>query len=479
MADVFGYSRMMGEAEERTVRTFRGHRAVFDELLKAHRGRIFNTAGDAILAEFPSAVEAVRCATEIQAALRTRNEQLPEAQRMWFRIGINLGDVIVQGGDLLGDGVNVAARIQTVAEPGGVCISGSVYDQIQNKLTLQIRQLGEKKFKNIAQPVRTFSISDADGSALPSGARWRGQPGARLAARTGIGVLVFALAAGAYWLYTDREGKAAEQARLEQTQRAADMQRKAELDKAVSQKEAKLLAELQSAKDALTQAEASKRKAEQERVAAETAQREARMQGELKAAKDALVRAEQNEKQANDARKAANAALETAAGSAGKSADAQRRLAAPASGPGAAKATTEPKAEPKSVAEPKAPAQVAIAPHSATHAAAKGSGRWDGAYPGRMCTTNLDRSPRCWDVILTVHQGTLAAAWASSFSSEPSRLRGTIASDGVVKIELEGHSTTGRPIRGTASGALAGNTMTVSGAWGNNAPITGTWSLNP
>ena len=99
MADVAGYSRMMGENEERTVQTLRGHREIFDALLGLHRGRIFNTAGDAILAEFPSAVEAVRCATEIQAALRTRNEHLPEEQRMWFRIGINLGDVIVQGGD--------------------------------------------------------------------------------------------------------------------------------------------------------------------------------------------------------------------------------------------------------------------------------------------------------------------------------------------------------------------------------------------
>src|SRR5262249_6746611 len=131
IADVYGYSRMMGENEERTVHILRGHRAVFDDMLKAHRGRVFNTAGDAILAEFPSAVEAVRCATEIQAALRTRNEHLPEDERMWFRIGINLGDVVVQDGDLLGDGVNVAARIQTVAEPGGICISGSVYDQIQ------------------------------------------------------------------------------------------------------------------------------------------------------------------------------------------------------------------------------------------------------------------------------------------------------------------------------------------------------------
>src|SRR5450755_1076817 len=163
MADVVGYSKMVGENEERTIEVLRGHRDVFDEILKVHRGRVFNTAGDAILAEFPSAVEAVRCANEIQAALRTRNEHLPEEQRMWFRIGINLGDVIIQGGDLLGDGVNIAARSQTIADPGGVCISGSVYDQIQNKLTLQIKQLGEKSFKNIALPVRTFSISDHDG----------------------------------------------------------------------------------------------------------------------------------------------------------------------------------------------------------------------------------------------------------------------------------------------------------------------------
>src|SRR5450432_4945089 len=175
MADVVGYSKMMGENEERTIEVLRGHREIFNEILKVHLGRVFNTAGDAILAEFPSAVDAVRCATEVQAALRTRNDHLPPEQRMVFRIGVNLGDVIVQGGDLLGDGVNVAARIQTVAEPGGICISGSVYDQIQNKLSLQFRQMGEKSFKNIAQPIRTFSISDDDGSHSPSGARWRGE----------------------------------------------------------------------------------------------------------------------------------------------------------------------------------------------------------------------------------------------------------------------------------------------------------------
>src|SRR5437762_2839939 len=224
MADVAGYSRMMGENEERTVQTLRGHREVFDGLLKAHRGRVFNTAGDSVLAEFPSAVEAVRCATEIQTALRTRNEHMPESERMWFRIGINLGDVIVQGGDLLGDGVNVAARIQSIAEPGGVCISGSVYDQIQNKLTLQIKQLGEKTFKNIAQPVRTFSISDeGDGSPRAGMGRWsRSRSGPIVA--TAIGVIALVAVAGTgYWFYRDHAARAAEETRLaDEAQRVAD-----------------------------------------------------------------------------------------------------------------------------------------------------------------------------------------------------------------------------------------------------------------
>src|SRR5216683_7142212 len=117
-ADVAEFSRLMAEDEEQTLRTFRAHAQVFESLVAMHRGRIFNTAGDAILAELSSAVEAVRCATEIQAALRTRNDQLPESRQVQFRIGVNLGDVMVQEQDLLGDGVNVAARLQSAAAPG-------------------------------------------------------------------------------------------------------------------------------------------------------------------------------------------------------------------------------------------------------------------------------------------------------------------------------------------------------------------------
>lgn len=470
MADVFGYSRMMGENEERTVQTLRGHREVFDELLKAHRGRVFNTAGDAILAEFPSAVEGVRCATEIQTALRTRNEHLPEDQRMWFRIGINLGDVIVQGGDLLGDGVNVAARIQTIAEPGGICISGSVYDQIQNKLTLQIRQLGEKSFKNIAQPIRTFSISDDSGAPRPIGTRWQTPRKGPVVAMAATVLVLLGLGAAGFWLYRDYTLRVAEETRrAEETKRAAEAQLKVEQAKAAQateQREAKLLAELQSAKDALTQAEASKRKAEQDRVVAEAAQREARLQSELKATKDALQKSAENEKKAEEARQAAAEAMKTAEAAAKRVADAERTAAARA---------------PKSGVENRGPTQVAAASRSSAGgqaAAATGVDRFDGAYLGRMCSVNPDGSPRCWSVGMTVSHGTLSATWPTRYNNEPAHAKGTISADGAVKIALDGYQVNGRAITGGMEGSAADNKITASGAWSNNAPINATWSLN-
>jgi len=211
-ADVAEFSRLMGEDEEDTLRTFRGHKQVFESLVAMHRGRIFNTAGDAILAEFNSAVEAVRCATDIQAALRTRNDKLPPARQVRFRIGINLGDVMVQGVDLMGDGVNVAARLQTAAEPGGICISGSVHDQIRNKLSLSFLSLGEKSFKNIQQPVRTFSISEIEGGGTLPATQPEAPHAKSNPAKWIIAAVVLLLAGGGYWAYTIHQRDTAGQA---------------------------------------------------------------------------------------------------------------------------------------------------------------------------------------------------------------------------------------------------------------------------
>jgi adenylate cyclase len=157
-ADVKGYSHLMGEDEEGTLRTLTAYREVTDALIYQHRGRIVGTAGDSVLVEFASVVDAVRCAVEIQQQLKAKNADLPAQRRMEFRIGINLGDVMVDGEQIYGDGVNIAARLESLAEAGGIYLSGTVYDQIENKLALNYEYLGEQTVKNIAKPVRVYRV---------------------------------------------------------------------------------------------------------------------------------------------------------------------------------------------------------------------------------------------------------------------------------------------------------------------------------
>jgi class 3 adenylate cyclase len=166
--DAVGYSRMMHADEEGTLRTLAGHRKTIDAIIEKRGGRIFGTAGDSVLAEFASPVECVRCATEVQEALLERNRELPEDKRMLFRIGINLGDITVKEGDLLGDGVNIAARLESICAPGGIVISGSVHDQVLGKLPLGFKDLGPQNLKNISRPVRAYSIVEGAATPLPS-----------------------------------------------------------------------------------------------------------------------------------------------------------------------------------------------------------------------------------------------------------------------------------------------------------------------
>jgi len=158
-ADVFGYSRLTAENEEDALRTLKAHRAVIDRLIARHDGRIFTTAGDSVLAEFGSAVEAVRCAITIQEELRVRNAQIDEKRRMDFRIGINVGDVLVDGNNLYGDGVNIAARLESIAAPGSICISGSVFALVKNKLSYGFEDIGLQTMKNIPEPVPAFRLA--------------------------------------------------------------------------------------------------------------------------------------------------------------------------------------------------------------------------------------------------------------------------------------------------------------------------------
>src|ERR1700743_715022 len=158
-ADIAGYSRLVAEDEEETLRRLASYRQVTDDFISRYGGRIFNTAGDAVLAEFSSAVEAVRCAIDIQESLRTRNLAYPPSRHMSFRIGITIGDVVERDGDLLGDGVNIAARLEGLAEVGGICISRAVHEQVANKLSVQFADIGEQEVKNIPTPVHAYMVA--------------------------------------------------------------------------------------------------------------------------------------------------------------------------------------------------------------------------------------------------------------------------------------------------------------------------------
>src|SRR4029450_9562120 len=166
-ADVQGYSRLMGDNEEATVERLTAYREVMAALIQKHRGRGVDAPGDNLLADFASVVDAVQCGVAIQRELAGRNAALPDHRRMLFRIGINLGDVLVEGERIYGDGVNIAARMEALAEAGGICISGTVYDQIETKLALSYEYLGEQTVKNITTPVRAYRVlMDAAAAAL-------------------------------------------------------------------------------------------------------------------------------------------------------------------------------------------------------------------------------------------------------------------------------------------------------------------------
>src|SRR5215831_10160381 len=161
-ADVAGYSRLMGVDEEGTHARLRAHfRELVEPKIKEHRGRVVKNTGDGMLGEFPSVVDAVRCAVEAQRAMLDRNAEIPEDKRIVFRMGVNLGDVIIDGDDIYGDDVNIAARLEALAEPGGICISRVVRDQIRDKLPYLFADMGEQSVKNIARPVRVHAMSAA------------------------------------------------------------------------------------------------------------------------------------------------------------------------------------------------------------------------------------------------------------------------------------------------------------------------------
>jgi len=203
-ADVAGYSRLMGADEDGTLARLKAiRRELADPKIAEHRGRIVKTTGDGLLAEFPSVVDAVRCAAEVQRGMLDREPDSPDEQRIRLRIGINLGDVIAEGDDIFGDGVNVAARLEALAEPGGICVSGVVRDQIRGKLPYPLADTGEQSVKNIAEPIRVYAlppeaIADLPPSSITIPALRRGNT---TPITIGGAIATVLIAVGAWWLW--------------------------------------------------------------------------------------------------------------------------------------------------------------------------------------------------------------------------------------------------------------------------------------
>jgi class 3 adenylate cyclase len=298
-ADAVGYSRMMAADEEGTMKILSAHRSMIDGIIEFHEGRIINTAGDSVLAEFASPTQAVRCAVEIQDALKTRNDTLPEERRMHFRIGVNLGDVMVKGDDLLGDGVNVAARLEGIAEPGGIYVSSSVYDQIAGKLDLGFVDLGDQMLKNIDRPIRAYRV-DRDSRRVTVGKRKSGSGAGRwIAAAVALAVI----GAGAVWY---------------QGQQAASRQEESTKAKAAADAEiAKARAEAEEAKKTAAasaeSATAAQRALEEQRIAATRARAQAELSAARAEAEATRRKADAELSSATETRRAAEAAAKTAA----------------------------------------------------------------------------------------------------------------------------------------------------------------------
>jgi adenylate cyclase len=191
-ADVAGYSRLIETDEEGTLGRLKTLRAeVIDQRIAGHKGRIVKTTGDGLLVEFASVVDALRCAVELQAAMANSNAPLPPDRRIEFRMGINMGDIVVEDGDIFGDGVNVAARLEGLAEPGGICVSARVQEDASGRLDLAFEDMGEQALKNIGRPVRAYRVVTAAGSAVT-----RASPGPALPDKPSIAVLPFANMSG-------------------------------------------------------------------------------------------------------------------------------------------------------------------------------------------------------------------------------------------------------------------------------------------
>jgi class 3 adenylate cyclase len=465
-ADAVGYSQQTSIDEEATLRVLAAHRAVIDGIIAFHDGRIVSTAGDSVLAEFASPVEAVRCAVEIQEALKTRNDSLSADRRLQFRVGVNLGDVVVKNEDLLGDGVNVAARLESIADPGGVCISSSVYDQITGKLNLGFQDIGEQSLKNISRPIRAYRLAGTGAPLRPVLAPAR-RPTHR--ALWAIGILLLAAGLGIAtwqlgWLGTDSLRRPAAAAIPAATPANAVVSAPApdsadKLKAATEAATATMRIQMEEeAQRARRDAEAMRRATDAE-LARARAEADASRAARLKAEAEMMTERARMEADATTTRAKSEAAAMTRAAEADLARAAQARKDAEAAGPTALAAAS-------AVAKP-----TAAAASSAGSPPAGGASAYDGTWVvTRSCERTLDLDAFSDQFVTNIRGGEVAIERGKRDQPGYMTLHGRVADDG--GLALTGHNVSrskrnfGKEVQAGMSGSLAGKPAVLNGGWG-------------
>lgn len=431
-ADVKGYSRLMGDNETETVKTLTAYRKIIAELIHQHRGRVVDSPGDNILAEFASVVDAVQCAVALQKELQARNAELSENRRMQFRIGINLGDVIEEESRLYGDGINIAARLEALADPGGICISKTAFDQIETKLPLGYEYLGEKNVKNIARPVGAYrvlleprvTVVETEEKKCSSGEH---RLPSIIIPITIIVIAVLLTGAFAVWYFA-----------LRPVPPSRD-------DTDHKKIESQLLVQL----------EEQKRATEQAQRAAEEAKREAALQLQKQEAEQTLRRAQEERIRVDQERKMLQTetqAIETGKRQAEEEGARREQEKAGSIEPERKKLDNE-----KRIAE------------SAKH---------DGIYSGQLCNQIPSKEPFCWPVALVVRNGIAEGSWIGN-TQKTATVCGTVSADGSVQLKLATWTKTGSPVEATMTGRIVNHGITASGQWRGGFAVSGEWRRVP
>jgi class 3 adenylate cyclase len=520
-ADVTGYSRLMGNDEAATVTTLEAYKQVMFALIKQHRGRLIDSPGDNLLAEFGSVVDAVQCGVAVQNELKARNAYLPENRRMQFRIGINLGDVIEEGDRIYGDGVNIAARLESLSDPGGICVSRTAFDHIETKLPLGYEYLGEQTVKNIARPVGAYRVV-LEPRITVVGAGEKKIRSRRPLFLTIAVILILLAGATTIWHFvlqpppppsekpSPKKTESQPLAQLEAQKLATEQAEHAAQD---AKREALLEAQKQAADETLRRVQEESNRLEEERKQAEGEKRALEARNQQAAVSPALTGLHDGTysgQLCNQWTKPPSCwavALVVRNGIAEGSWISRTKKRARAHGTifadGQVWLNLEawgPSGNPVDALLHGRIVDGRITASGLWNTGGGVSGDWsrmqiaaaatavkatpaltsshDGTYSGQLCYPVPNKPPFCWPVPLVVRNGIAEGSWISP-AKKTAKARGTVDAEGELQLNLETWNREGTPVEAIMTGRIVDGMITASGQWSTGGSVFGDWKRTP